>query len=357
MAGKDKQAAHMLEGKILNNGWKVVKKLFNEGDDRGGVYSCCYEVQNGERQGFLKAFDYSAATKIGENDPEAQIQNLLMAYRTEKEILEKCKEHKLKNVIQLIEHGSCDVSEAEFYPRVVYLILEYAANGDVMNYLKQENLTLKWKLESLHQLIKGLRQIHNLSIAHQDLKPTNIVATEQQITKLSDFGSAVHLNLNNEQLPRHLRKDYAGTWAYAPPDLVCGNTENDVIIRRIGCDLYLLGSMIVFYFTNMTMNALILQNLSEELAWGSPQNYGRFNEIEPYLQMAFERAISDLKDNIQIQALKEPIAFVVKCLCQPNPKLRGHPRTIAFRGQNFDLERFLTIFSRLLFDLKSGKIK
>ena len=322
----------------------------NETKDKGSAYSCCYEVINGTRRGFLKAFDYSAADRVGIEDPEAEIQNILQAYQTEREILKKCKDSKLKNVIELYDHGAYNLQEVITYPRVVYLILEYAEGGDVTEWLQKTN-TIKWKLTSLHQLTKGLREIHNLSIAHQDIKPTNTVISTT--TKLSDFGSAVSVYTSEESLPKRLKKAIAGSWAYAPPDLLYGYIHSDPISRRIGCDLYLLGSMIAFYFTDMSMTSLIKDNLAEDICWTNPATYGRFSEVETYLNSAFNKALIDLENRIEISELKQPLTFVVKCLCQPNSKLRGHPKTILYRGPNYDLERFLTIFSRLIFNLKN----
>lgn len=350
MIPKEQQAAQLLEGKTLNGGWKVIKKLGPEKHNTGGVYSSCYEVENGNRKGFLKAFDYSAAAKVGINTAD-QIKNVLNAFTLEREILLRCNQSRCKNVIHLFEHGSIEVEEATKYPNVEYLILEYAENGDIRDAIHENRATLKWKIKSLHQLANGLRQIHKLSIAHQDIKPSNIVTLQNDITKITDFGSAVMLGNNVIDLPLHLQKEYAGTWEYAPPELLYGEIDSNATIRRIGCDLYLLGSMIAFYFTDLSMTALIRLNLDDSLSWTIPGNQGRYQEIKSFLILAFEEALEDIRIRIDNEIIKEPIMTIVRYLCHPDPNMRGHIKNIKEIGPNYNLERFVTMFDRMEKDL------
>jgi serine/threonine protein kinase len=341
------QAAQMLTGTTLNDGWLVGKKIDDADSDKGGVYSCCYEVTNGNRKGFLKAFDYSGAEKAGVGDPVEYMKNLLTAFTLERHILEKCTNAQCKNVVELLDHGGLTVENAKKYPRVEYLILEYAEKGDVKEVLKQEGLKMEFKLRSLHQLCKGLSQIHRLDIAHQDIKPQNVVLNKN-ITKLSDFGSAIPLKTSQQDLPNHLRKDYTGTWAYAPPELLYGEINGNTTICRIGCDLYLLGSMIVYYFTNTTMTALIRKHLTPELCWTNQiGTYGRYRELMPHLTQAFEDALEQVRNDINDPEVEENLILIIRYLCNPDPERRGHKKNIEQAGPNFDLNRFITMLDVL----------
>lgn len=340
------QAAFLLEGKILEDGWVVGKQIANKYEDRGGVYSCCYEVSNGERKGFLKAFDYSGAEKAGVKDTAEYLKNILNAFTLEKKILDLCTNSKCKNVIRLLSHGGLIIEEAR-YPKVEYLILEFAEKGDLQSALEENNQKMEWKLRSLHQLCKGLNQIHKLNIAHQDLKPQNIVITEES-TKISDFGSAMPIYESFENLPEHLKSDYCGTWAYAPPDLLYGEVHDDPITSRIGCDIYLLGSMIVYYFTNINMTALIKDNLAPELCWTNwKNNYGKYKEVLPFLIQAFEESLDQIRKEINDKDVEEKVILMIRYLCHPDPTRRGHQKNINGTGENYDLNRFITMFDVL----------
>lgn len=351
MISTTEQAAQLLEGKVLDGGWQVVKKLEQNHHHTGGVYSSYYEVKNGDRKGFLKAFDYSAAARAT-NDFAKEINNITAAYNLEKEILEICTNNGCKNVIRILDKGFINVAEAPTYPRVEYLILELAEKGNLRDVLHTDQVTLEWKIRSLHQLAKGLSELHRLSIAHQDVKPSNIVQLASGKTKITDLGSAVTVNGDPGKLPDRQLRNLAGTWNYAPPELLYGYLNPDDTIRRIGCDLYLLGSMVVFYFTDMSMTALIKANLSESLCWTVPTNYGNYSSLKSYVIVAFEKALEDIGAKIEDEYLRKKIIEIIKHLCNPDPLQRGHEKSIAQKGSNFNLERFITSF-----DLLARKIK
>jgi serine/threonine protein kinase len=355
MIPANEQAAQLLEGRVLDGGWRVVKKKTNGPNQTGGIYSSFYEVENGDRKGFLKAFDYSAAAKVT-NDFAKEINNITNAFNLEKEILEICRNNGCKNVIEILTQGSTSIPEAKEYPRVDYLILELAEGGDVRGTLQEASVTLEWKLTSLHQIAKGLNELHKLSIAHQDVKPSNIVKLKSGKTKLTDLGSAVTINKVRNDLPEVQFKSFVGTWQYAPPELLYGFVNSDDNIRRIGCDLYLMGSVVAFYFTNLSMTAQINANLSPSLSWTNPANIGKYEFLKSYVIAAFEKALEDLGRTIENDMLRDQLIEVIRYLCNPDPLKRGHKKSIAQMGTNFSLERFITIFDKLSQKVKLKRI-
>ena len=353
MVPLEKQAAQLLTGKTLPDGWRVIEKLSKDPDSTGGVYSSCYEVEKEGRRGFLKAFDYTGAERVGREDPAAALRDILNAFTTERDILQACKQRVCRNVVEILGTGNYDIEEGVKNPTVHYLILEYADGGDLRKALNVSAGTgrrpfVKWQLRSLHQLSNGLRQIHDLDIAHQDVKPSNVVACDGGRTKLTDFGSAIAANSDERTLPsRLLQKAIAGSWAYAPPELLYGQVSPDFVTRRIGCDLYLLGSMVAYYFTNMSMTSLIRSNIQESISWTNPETWGNYSQVKAYLTDAFEIALGDIADKIEEREIRDQLVLVIRYLCNPDPSKRGHKRTIDQRGPNYNLGRFVTIFDRL----------
>ena len=66
--------------------------------------------------------------------------------------------------------------------------------------------------------------------------------------------------------------------------------------RRMGCDAYLLGSMIVWMFTRTGMTPLLLMNLHKDL---SPKCWtGSYEEVLPYLHAAFEDTMDYVEPEI-----------------------------------------------------------
>jgi hypothetical protein len=170
------------------------------------------------------------------------------------------------------------------------------------------------------------------------------------------LGSAVSIKAKNDELPPHLSKDFSGSWEYAPPELLYGEVNNDSIIRRIGCDLYLLGSMIAFYFTNMSMTALIAANLTDGLSWKNPSNYGKYDIVKSYVKNAFEQALTDIGRNIESKYLRDNLILMIRYLCNPDPKKRGHKKNIAEIGSDYALERFISTFDLLARKTKLNQI-
>ncbi|RIB26939.1 kinase-like domain-containing protein [Gigaspora rosea] len=69
------------------------------------------------------------------------------------------------------------------------LILEYAEDGNLRDYLKANFTTLQWtdKLNIAKEIVHGLLYLHDNDIVHRDLHSKNILIQQKQ-PKLADFG-------------------------------------------------------------------------------------------------------------------------------------------------------------------------
>lgn len=352
MIAINERAANLLEGKMLLNGWKVIKKLKNFEIES---YASYYLVERPNQKGFLKAFDYSRASKHGCNSSD-EILEMLKAFKFEKAILEKCSVKKHKNLISLIECGELKVAEAKEYPDVNYIILEYSNKGHIDNKLIEEsNFSLEWKILSLRHIANGLRNLHSISVAHQDIKPENLVLLSKEETKITDFGSAIDLELPLESVPKLFERDYAGTWEWAPPELLYGDVSSDPIIRRLGCDLYLLGSMISYYLTGYNMTSYLRANLDPSLLWINLENRGKYKELLSYIIHANNDAINDIVSRYKDEKIRETLRELLMILCNPKPEERGKSRILKGTiNQRFNLEY---VVSKLDFLRRYMKVK
>ena len=76
---------------------------------------------------------------------------------------------------------------------------------------------------SLHHIAVGLQQIHGQGIAHQDLKPSNVLVFNGNNSKIGDFGRSAYKG----HIPPHENNNVAGDLTYAPPELLYGYVDPD----------------------------------------------------------------------------------------------------------------------------------
>ena len=80
----------------------------------------------------------------------------------------------------------------------------------------------------------------------------------------------------------------------------------------------------------------------------------RLPGVLPYIRHAFEQALTDLERDIPT-SVRPKIIEVLRWLCDPDPKRRGHPTDLG-RSQ-FNLERIISAFNLLASRAEFGLLK
>jgi serine/threonine protein kinase len=332
--------ARMLSGRQLPTGWMIIKPMKRSSTATGSIYSVGYVAEHADgRKGFLKAMDYAAA--FSAINPSQVLQSMTTAYLFERDICQRIKSHALRRVVHAIESGTITVDTNNPFSKVEYLIFDLA-EGDIRTHLEaQRRFDLAFVLRTLHHVATGLEQLHRARMAHQDLKPSNVlVFPDGAGSKIGDFGKA----WAQDFIAPHDNDDVAGDHGYAPPELLYGHVASDVQQRRYGCDAYHMGSFAVFLFTRSSMNALIIRRLALEHGpsiWG-----GTYREVLPYLQLAFAGALEDFAGHVN-EPVKVDLVEVVSQLCEPDPTRRGHPLNRQGYSSQFSLDRYISKFDLL----------
>lgn len=330
-------AAHALLGKTLNTGWNVVKKIEKEDNQTGSFFSVCYLVEKDEKTCFLKAYDFAKFFSIAEQENKSMMDvmnDMTTAYKYERDLSKHCEDQRVSKVAFVKEAGE-EIVTGYSITIVPYLIFDLA-EGDVRKTMAYNHkVDLAWKLKSLHDVAVGLKQLHKIEVSHQDLKPSNVLVYEE-VCKIGDLGRSMCQAIEGP----YNNRIFTGDWTYAPPELMYRYYEKDWKSRVFATDCYLLGSLISFYFSGIPMTALIRNHLPDEFSWEKWN--GKFEQIEPYLQNAFEEAIKEFGDNIKSIELKDELTKLIGYLCNPFPDRRGHPTNINQSISNFGLERFVS---------------
>jgi eukaryotic-like serine/threonine-protein kinase len=220
-------AADKMLGLDLTGGWKVVQKLQHQGTS-GGYFSVPYiaKDQNGKVH-FLKAFDFSTAFQPGA-DVIKELQQLTAAFEHERDILEHCKSRRLSGVVVAVTHGYVQIPGMPPQEGTVYYLIFERADGDVRRQVDNTNrLELLWCLRILDDVTLGLMQVHREAIAHQDLKPSNVLIYDKNC-RIGDFGRSSRRG--RQMWVDDL--DVAGDTTYAPPELLYSYRHPDFV-----CDL------------------------------------------------------------------------------------------------------------------------
>lgn len=98
---------------------------------------------------------------------------------------------------------------------MVYLLLEYAGNGNLFFYIHSlDGLPEKLALRFFYQTAMAVSYLHQRNIIHRDIKPENILLDQNFNVKLCDLGwGCIHDD-------EGFRKSICGTYEYMSPEIV-----------------------------------------------------------------------------------------------------------------------------------------
>ncbi|OAX82022.1 AUR protein kinase [Emergomyces africanus] len=115
----------------------------------------------------------------------------------------------------------------------VFLILEFAGNGELYKHLRKESRFPEWKAaQYIAQMAAALKYLHKKHVMHRDIKPENILVGIHGEIKISDFGWSVHA-------PNNRRNTMCGTLDYLPPEMLKPGLQDNYYNEKV--DLWSLG--------------------------------------------------------------------------------------------------------------------
>jgi serine/threonine protein kinase len=342
----DNNAAHSLENHTLKSGWFVKEKQKRDVNQTGSNFSVGYIVEKDGEISFMKAFDFAGFLSVaipkddGEDiDPVDVINDMTTAYIYERDLSKHCQDKHVTKVSFVKESGQ-EYVMGHSIPLVPYLIFDLA-EGDVRKTLDfSVALDYAWRFKSLHDIAVGLKQLHSIEVSHQDIKPSNVLVFGSE-SKLGDLGRSICQSIDGP----YNKRVFTGDFTYAPPEMWYRYFERDWKKRVFATDCYMLGSMVVFYFSGISMSALLRKHIPDNFSW--EKWTGSFEELTPYLENSFSKALDEFESNISHNDIKKELRQLMEYLCNPFPDKRGHPKSIERVGNNYSMERFVTILDVL----------
>ena len=152
---------------------------------------------------------------------------VLRRFHYERQILANL-EH--PNIARLLFGGISDEGQP-------YFVMEYVEGESITEYCDRKRLSVRERLKLFKTVCDAVRHAQRNLVVHRDLKPGNILVTDDGVVKLLDFGIAKLLEADSDPITAFHTTGRLGpfTPAYAAPEQVLGKPIN------AGTDVYALG--------------------------------------------------------------------------------------------------------------------
>ncbi len=341
-----------LLGTEIPDGWQIVEQLPRPGsvgaeDLTGSWFSAGYIAAKGNKKSFVKVIDiHRALQQQGASSLMERLKQVTDSHIFECAILSVCDKAKLDRVVQILQKGEIPPPAGAFPVALPYIMFELA-DGDVRKIISRSNkIDNAWRFQVLHDVAVGLQQLHSQKIAHQDLKPSNVLLFDQtkKGAKIGDLGRASMIGTN----AAHDELAIPGAVVYAPPEQIFGIIPEKWHDRREACDLYHLGSLTTFMFSGTTPTTHYINSLNYDMRpklWNGAGTCD-YEAALPVLTSAFTEFVHSIIPDLPQWAEPELSKMIISS-CDPNYMKRGDPSARQRVPSSIGIEVFVSRFDRL----------
>jgi serine/threonine protein kinase len=350
LGAADNLVGEVLAGQKSKIEWTVVESLGATEGRTPGQFSVTYRCARPDGSlAFMKASDL---TKVLDADPDDILGNILKAtsaHNFERQVLEHCSGNAMDRVVTAIDFGSKQVTYAGKVDVLFYLIFELA-EGDLRERVeKRPAFDLGWIVSALHDFAVGVRQLHGGDIFHNDIKPANGLVFGDQDNKIADLGRATtpHFAVAHEDSLCAGDRRFAPPEQLYPPGPVIQGFDKFALFRA--GDLYNLGSLAHYLLTGRSVTIDVIGRLPPEMRprWAGGGWTDHVGVVLDHWRARFIDLLTEASDALPDdwpEAMRpefEKVVSLIRQLCEPDPRLRGHPLQIG-KANQFDLQRYVT---------------
>ena len=157
----------ILEGKMLGNRYEIIEKVGN-----GGM-ATVYRAED-------KVLKRNVAVKVLKDE-----------FTTDEEFIKRF-EIEAQSAARLTHPNIVSIYDVGSEDNLYYIVMELIRGKTLKEIIVEERgpLPWKWSVNVAIQIASALEMAHKNNIIHRDIKPHNIIITEDGIAKVTDFGIA-----------------------------------------------------------------------------------------------------------------------------------------------------------------------
>ena len=201
---------------------------------RIGPYELQYEIGRGGMSSVYLASrvddEYRRQVAVKLIWPSPDTEEVIRRFKQERQILADL-DH--PNIARLLDGGTAEDGRP-------YIVMEYIEGQPITAYCDERRLSINERLKLFQTVCDAVEYAHRNLVIHRDLKPGNILVTEEGVVKLLDFGVAKLLTPEPGAEPRTLTRTgwHWMTPEYASPEQMRGEPVT------LASDVYSLGALL-----------------------------------------------------------------------------------------------------------------
>jgi len=230
--------------------------------------------------------------------------------------------HEAKAASALSHPNICGIHAIEEYEQQHFIDMEFLEGKTLRVLLKEKELSLREVVGIALQVAEGLNAAHKKGIVHRDIKPDNIMVTDECFVKIMDFGLA-KLKGSSKLTKTH---STLGTLSYMSPEQARG----EEVDQRT--DIWSLGIVLYEMLTGLRPfrseydQAMIYSILNEEPASPTSLRPDIPTEIEKLVEKALEKDPTKRFQNVG--ELLSELSAIKKKYGTEHEKIHSEPKKI-----------------------------